>query len=187
MRTRALLLGIFMLLGVASPVSAGTGGAEYGAESSTSQAPERPIVPGRKAVLLKNGLAAAPADAPPEVQQAVWAANEIQDKPYLYGGGHARFPRDRGYDCSGTISYALYGAGLLKTPLNSTGFFRYGAAGQGEWITIYTNAGHAYVVIAGLRLDTSAYGDRVNRGKGPRWRASGRPTRGYKLRHPVGF
>ena len=186
LRHRALLLGIFMLLCIASPAAATpppTGGAEYGAEPVSES---RETVPGTKAVLLKNGLAAAPADAPPEVQEAVWAANKLQDKPYRYGGGHGSF-EDDGYDCSGTISYALNAADVLKRPLDSGSFMRYGASGKGDWITIYTNPGHAYVVIAGLRLDTSSAGDRVNRGRGPRWRASGRPTRGFKVRHPLGF
>ena len=183
LRHRALLLGIFMLMCIASPATAATGGAEFGTDPSATP---RELVPGDKAVLMDNGFAAAPADAPPEVQNAIWAANDIQDKPYIYGGGHGDFVDD-GYDCSGTVSYALYGAGLLKRPRDSSSFMRFGAAGKGDWITIYTNPGHAYVVIAGLRLDTSSAGDAENRGRGPRWRATGRPTRGFRLRHPVGF
>ena len=164
-----------------------TGGTEYGSDPA---ALPRVIVPGRKAVLMRNGLAAAPADAPPQVQEAIFAANEIQTKPYRYGGGHARI-NDTGYDCSGTVSYALHGAGLLKTPLDSSSFMSWGEAGKGEWITIYTNPGHAYVVIAGLRLDTSAAAvrsrARAARAKGPRWRPNGRPTAGFRARHPEGF
>ena len=78
-------------------------------------------VPGSVAQLLPDGSAAAPADAPPQVQQAIWAANKIQDKPYIYGGGHGEF-EDDGYDCSGTVSYALHGGGLLDTPLDSASF-----------------------------------------------------------------
>jgi hypothetical protein len=183
LRHRALLLGIFMLLCIASPASATTGGAEFGTEPTSVP---RELVPGTKAVLLEAGYAAAPADAPPEVQEAVWAANEIQDKPYVYGGGHGDF-EDDGYDCSGTVSYALNAAGLLKRPRDSSGFMRFGASGKGDWITIYTNPGHAYVVIAGLRLDTSSAGDRESRGRGPRWRTTNRPQRGFKVRHPIGF
>ena len=166
-----------------------SGGAEFGTDPA---APPRVIVPGDKAVLMDDGFAAAPALAPVEVQNAIFKANEIQSKPYRYGGGHARFPEDTGYDCSSTISYALYGGGFLKTPLNSSGFMNWGAAGTGKWITIYTNPGHAYVVIAGLRLDTSAYGEpragaRSSRARGPRWRSTNRPQRGFKRRHPVGF
>jgi cell wall-associated NlpC family hydrolase len=160
-----------------------TGGAQYG---SDPDAAPRTYVPGDVAVLLENGLAAAPTNAPVEVQQAIFAANEIVGKPYRYGGGHRRF-KDSGYDCSGTVSYALRGAGLLQSPLDSSSFMRWGDRGKGQWITVYTNPGHAFVIIAGLRLDTSSAGDRVNRGKGPRWRGTSRGLRGYRTRHPVGF
>jgi hypothetical protein len=141
-------------------------------------------VPGDVAVLGPDGLAAAPLNAPPAVQAAIWAANTIQTKPYVYGGGHGDFDAE-GYDCSGTVSFALNAAGLLRRPRASGGFMRYGKAGPGRWITVYAHGGHAYMVIAGLRLDTSAAG--AGGGSGPRWRAGGRPTRGYKVRHPVGF
>ena len=114
------------------------------------------------------------------------AANEIIGKPYVYGGGHnARF-LSRGYDCSGTVSYALHGADLLSRPLDSSSFMKWGAKGAGTWFTIYTNPGHAFAVIAGLRLDTSAAGD-PNGGKGPRWRPPLRSTKGFSARHPIGF
>ena len=145
----------------------------------------QPTVPGVQAVLLPDGTAAAPQDAPRQVQAAVWAANTIQKLPYRYGGGHRSFISRRGYDCSGTVSFALNAAGLLKRPLDSGSFMRWGAKGPGQWFTIYTNPGHAYVVIAGLRLDTSSAG--AGGGKGPRWRATGRPSAGYKVRHPRGF
>jgi len=145
----------------------------------------QPLVPGVQAVLLPDGTAAAPADAPPQVQNAVWAANTIQTLPYRYGGGHRSFISRRGYDCSGTVSFALGAAGLLKRPRDSSSFMRYGAKGPGQWFTVYTNPGHAYVVIAGLRLDTSSAG--ASGGKGPRWRAKGRPIAGYTVRHPRGF
>ena len=165
----------------AEPTAPQSGGAEYGTEPAAIPQLE---VPGDKAVLMKDGYAAAPANAPLQVKQAVWAANRLQDKPYRYGGGHAKID-DTGFDCSGTISYALHYANLLKTPLNSSGFMSWGRRGKGEWITVYTNPGHAFVVIAGLRLDTSAYRDRS--GKGPRWRRTSRPLRGYRVRHPAGF
>jgi len=161
-------------------------------------APQNITVPGAVAKILPDGSAAAPADAPPQVQQAIWAANEIQDKPYIYGGGHAEF-KDDGYDCSGTVSYALHGAGLLDSPLDSGSFMKWGEAGEGQWFTIYTNPGHAYAVIAGLRLDTSIGssprgGDRKLAAqhkkameRGPRWRPWERSSRGFKKRHPVGF
>ncbi len=142
-------------------------------------------VPGPTATLLPNGMAAAPAEAPPEVHAAIYAANKIVGKPYRYGGGHARF-EDSGYDCSGTVSYALIGAKLLKAPLDSGSFMRWGKKGPGRWITVYTNPGHAFVVIAGLRLDTSAAGD-PSGAKGPRWRPALRSTRGFRARHPLGL
>lgn len=138
---------------------------------------ERPTVPGDRAV-LRDGVAYAPAAAPIEVQKAVWAANDLQEKPYIYGGGHKSFVA-RGYDCSGTVSYALNGGGLLDTPLDSSSFMSWGDRGKGRWITVYTNPGHAFVVIAGLRLDTSGAGE-----KGPRWRPGSYSTRGFKVRHP---
>jgi hypothetical protein len=122
-----------------------------------------------------------PAAAPQEVKDAVYAANRITTKPYRYGGGHRRF-NDTGYDCSGSVSYALRGGGLVKQPLHSTAFMSWGKAGRGQWITVYTNSGHAYVIIAGLRFDTSGPGER-----GPRWRKSARSSRSYQARHPDGF
>jgi hypothetical protein len=164
-------------------MSARTGGAAYGEEPTAAP---QVTVPGTRAVLMEDGYAAAPADAPAQVQAAVWAANEIVTKPYSYGGGHSSF-EDEGYDCSGTVSYALHAAGLLKSPLDSSSFMGWGRKGRGKWFTVYTNPGHAYVVIAGLRLDTSAAGDTASTGRGPRWRAKGRATRGFKRRHPAGL
>jgi cell wall-associated NlpC family hydrolase len=175
-----------------------TGGATFVAEpapppASTPGSWTGEEVPGSVAQLLADGTAAAPADAPDQVKQAIWAANWLRDKPYRYGGGHGRL-RDTGYDCSGTVSFALAAAGLLETPLDSGSFMSWGAAGAGDWITVYTNPGHAYVVIAGLRLDTSAAGvSRVGRTaastreSGPRWRPVLRSARGYVRRHPVSF
>jgi len=151
-------------------------------------------VPGTVAQLLPDGSAAAPADAPPAVQQAIFTANKIQSKPYIYGGGHRKF-EDKGYDCSGTVSYALNGGDLLDSPLDSGSFMKWGEKGEGTWITVYTNPGHAYAVIAGLRLDTSAAAvSRVNKiqfkkalESGPRWRPTARSAKGFKVRHPLGY
>ncbi|MCA1683028.1 MAG: C40 family peptidase [Actinobacteria bacterium] len=133
-------------------------------------------------MLAADGRTAiAPVGAPRQVQAAIAGGNRIVGKPYRYGGGHARW-EDSGYDCSGTVSYALHGAGLLRSPLDSGAFTRYGKAGRGRWITVYGNRGHAYAIIAGLRLDTSGSG-----GRGPRWREQGRSSRGFKARHPSGF
>ena len=162
------------------------------AASARVFAPAPVVVPGKVAKLLPDGTAAAPALAPPQVQQAIWAANMITRRPYVYGGGHGSF-RSRGYDCSGTVSFALHAAGLLDSPLDSSSFMRWGARGKGQWITVYTNPGHAYVIIAGLRLDTSSAGvSRAASGaragqSGPRWRPTRRSWRGYRRRHPIGF
>jgi hypothetical protein len=156
-------------------------------------APAQITVPGTTAQLLPDGTAAAPADAPPQVQQAIFAANRIVGKPYIYGGGHRSF-KSAGYDCSGTVSYALHGGGLLKSPLDSGSFMSWGERGPGLWITVFTNPGHAYAMIAGLRLDTSAAGvTRQNTRNalafqsGPRWRPVLRDSHGYRQRHPLGF
>jgi hypothetical protein len=152
-------------------------------------------VPGTKAVLLEDGTAAAPSEAPEQVKQAIWAANALQDLPYLYGGGHnLDFDVAEGADCSGTVSFALKAAGVLKTPLDSGSFMQWGEKGKGRWITVFTNPGHAYVVIAGLRLDTSMAGMSRTRGvaasafeRGPRWRPMKRSARGFVKRHPLSF
>ena len=144
---------------------------------------DRPMVSGSRAV-LRNGVAYAPSRAPQSVKNAIWAANSLRRKPYVWGGGHGSF-YDRGYDCSGTVSFALYGAGALHSPLPSSELMRYGERGRGRWITIYSRPGHTFAVIAGLRLDTTDLG----RGGdvGPRWYAYGRDTGGYVARHPAGM
>jgi hypothetical protein len=182
----SVLLGLFAFAAPAAaqtaPPVAGSGGYQYGAQDPTLTA----LVPGTTAKLQPDGLAAAPLDAPPEVQKAIWAANAIIGLPYVYGGGHNLAFKSRGYDCSGTVSFALHGADLLRTPLDSGSFMRWGMAGKGSWFTVYTNPGHAFAVIAGLRLDTSPAGDRSGL-RGPRWRPVLRSTRGFKARHPLGF
>jgi cell wall-associated NlpC family hydrolase len=184
-----ILMLVALALVVAPPASAATtGGAEFESKKDRKAKQAKRFkqrTAGPKAVLLPNGLAAAPAEAPPEVHDAIEAANKIIGKPYKYGGGHAKI-KDSGYDCSGTVSFALIGAGLLKTPLDSGSFMSWGKRGKGDWITVYTNPGHAFMVIAGLRLDTSAAGD-PSGAKGPRWRPVLRSTRGFKARHPKGF
>ncbi len=134
------------------------------------------------ATLAPDGRTAiAPAGAPPAVVTAIAAANRITDRTYRYGGGHASV-EDSGYDCSGAVSYALIGAGVLKAPLPSGPLMRFGESGSGEWITVYAHGGHAYVVIAGLRFDTSGRGE-----KGPRWRREPHGGDGYTVRHPPGL
>jgi cell wall-associated NlpC family hydrolase len=163
---------------VPTPAPPATGGAAYGAVF-------QPMVPGLVAQMV-NGVAYAPDQAPDPVKQAIWAANQIVGMPYRLGGGHRLGFTDHAYDCSGTVSFAMHGAGLLAAPRDSSSFMRYGVAGKGQWITVYTNPGHAFAVIAGLRLDTSAAGDPAG-GSGPRWRPNLRSTRGYRARHPIGL
>ena len=165
------------------PLKEPTGGWIYGVEAPAPGA-DGPVVAGTRAKLI-DGVAHAPALAPPAVQAAVWAANQIVGKPYRWGGGHGKW-NDSGYDCSGAVSFALHGGELLDSPLDSGSFMRWGRRGKGDWITVYTNPGHAYAVIAGLRLDTSAVNDRAGR-KGPQWRPRARPSRGFRARHPEGL
>lgn len=141
------------------------------------------LVPGTTARFV-DGLAAAPEGAPAAIQQIIWAGNELIGLPYIYGGGHGSFIAP-GYDCSGTVSFALHGANLLATPEDSSEFMALGSAGVGRWVTIFSNPGHAYMTVAGLRLDTSAADDPTNE-QGPRWRPLRPSNGGYRVRHPVG-
>jgi cell wall-associated NlpC family hydrolase len=142
---------------------------------------EAPAPATEEAYIGEDGLAVAPASAPEEVKAIIEAGNEIATKPYKYGGGHSRW-NDSGYDCSGSISYVLHAAGLLDTALDSTGFMSWGERGRGEWVTIRTNPSHAYMIVAGLRFDTSA-----RRQTGNRWSDTMRSARGYRGRHPEGL
>ena len=138
--------------------------------------------PGKTSVLWKD-QAVPPANIPHRVLCAVAAGNRIKNKPYCYGGGHARI-EDHGYDCSGSVSYVLHHAGLLNRPTTSKQLRRFGEKVEGEWITIYAKDGHAFVVVAGLRLDTSASN---GRDRGPRWTMESRSLRGFTARHPEGL
>jgi peptidoglycan hydrolase-like protein with peptidoglycan-binding domain len=135
-----------------------------------------------KARLNPDGTATAPANAPQVVKDIIDAGNKIHDMPYRYGGGHGKW-KDTGYDCSGSVSYALHGAKLLKSPLDSTSFESWGASGPGTWVTVYANSGHAYMVVAGLRFDTSGASSRG----GSRWTDEMRSPSGYVVRHPNGL
>jgi peptidoglycan hydrolase-like protein with peptidoglycan-binding domain len=144
-----------------------------------------------KATINSNGTATAPSGAPALVQKVIAAANQIIGKPYRYAGGHARW-NDSGYDCSGAVSYALHGAGLLSSSEDSTGLESYGSPGPGKWITVYADSGHTWVVVAGIAFDTADYGGpNIPSGTGPRWRSN--PTGNladggnYVVRHPSGL
>jgi hypothetical protein len=174
---RAAFCAAALALAPAAADAQTPGGVE--APDPNAPAPQAPIA---HASLAADGRTAlAPAGAPPAIVAAIAAANRINRKPYRYGGGHARF-RDSGYDCSGTASYVLHAAGVLRRPRASGDLMRFGARGRGAWITVYANGGHAYMVIAGLRFDTSGPGP-----SGPRWRAQRRSSRSYTVRHPVGL
>ncbi len=135
-----------------------------------------------RTAMIKNGIAYAPRRAPAAVKKAIAAGNRLQGKPYKWGGGHARH-HDNGYDCSGTTSYVLREAGLLRGSLTSKGFFNYGKKGEGDWITVYVRNGHVFMTVAGLRLDTGWGSDRT----GPRWLTKTRPGKGHVMRHPPGL
>ena len=137
--------------------------------------------PGDKATVGPDGLAIAPANAPDQVKQIIAAGNEIAKKPYHYGGGHGKW-QDSGYDCSGSVSYALHGAGLLDQALPSGNFMSWGDKGPGQWVTIYANQGHMYMIVAGLRFDTSG-----RQQDGTRWHTSSRSSSGYTVVHPPGL
>jgi cell wall-associated NlpC family hydrolase len=203
--TAALLIALFALLAatalVVAPAASAKKSAFGGVSSrsgleaeipeSTEETPETEVpgteeettVPGAKARLV-GGRAIAPANAPLVVKRVIAAANRIRTTPYIWGGGHGTWV-DRGYDCSGAVSFALHGGRLLTSPLTSGSLEGFGEAGAGRWITIYANASHAYMVVAGLRFDTA--GDES--GTGPRWHptTAAAATGRYVVRHPVGY
>ena len=136
---------------------------------------------GSVSVLQADGTASPPIEAPTAVQEVVHAGNLISKTPYKWGGGHGRW-LDDGYDCSGSVSFALFAGGLLGSPLTSGGFMSWGEPGPGKWITIYTNPGHVFMVVAGLRFDTSG-----RERSGSRWQPEMRSAGGYTVRHPPGL
>jgi hypothetical protein len=144
--------------------------------------PGVPTVPGALAT-LRGTAALAPASAPAAVKKVIAAANHIRTTPYIWGGGHLSWVAT-GYDCSGSVSYALHGGKLLESPLVSGSFMTWGEAGPGRWITIYANRAHVYMVVAGLRFDT---GGDIEGETGPRWHAEPPYPNGFVVRHPVGY
>jgi peptidoglycan hydrolase-like protein with peptidoglycan-binding domain len=157
-----------------------------GAEANPALPPPAPTdtnvpanAPGEKAQLTGDGLAVAPASAPQAVKDIIAAGNKIAKLPYRYGGGHNESFQDSAYDCSGSVSYALHGANLLSSPLPSGDLESWGQSGEGQWVTVYANAGHAWMTVAGLRFDTSGRTD-----SGSRWQKDMRETGDYVARHP---
>jgi hypothetical protein len=140
-----------------------------------------PTGTGGTAVLQPDGTASPPIEAPDVVQEVIHAGNLISNSPYKWGGGHGRW-LDDGYDCSGSVSFALFAGGLLGSPITSGVFMNWGEPGPGRWITIYANSGHVYMVVAGLRFDTSG-----RTRLGSRWQPEMRPSSGFVVRHPPGL
>jgi hypothetical protein len=136
--------------------------------------------------LSAGGLATIPPAAPSRVAAIINAANSVARKPYVYGGGHGRLADetfvDTAYDCSGSVSFALAAAGLVDSPMDSSTLARFGRPGRGRWVTIYANAGHAFMTVAGLRFDTSG-----RDAGGSRWQARSRTVAGFTVRHPPGL
>ena len=152
--TKLALAGLLLIasLTAAVPAMAQTGGTGSPGSVTTATAPSG------TAQLQPGGIALAPANAPRPVRKAIAAANRIHTRPYIWGGGHAKF-KSRGYDCSGAVSYVLHAAGILRSPMASGPLMSWGSPGIGQWITVYANKTHAWMTVAGLRFDTSSAGD----------------------------
>lgn len=155
------------LLALPQPATAASGGVSAGGNDAAKK--RKHLVRGRKAK-LRRGRAIPPARAPRRIRKVIRAANKIRNKPYKYGGGHGRW-HDSGYDCSGAVSFALRGGKLLRRPLDSRGLARWKKRGKGRWLTVYGAPSHAYMVVAGLRFDTS-----MVPGDGPGWSRKMRST-----------
>ncbi|MGN6587734.1 MAG: hypothetical protein ACTHKT_09740 [Solirubrobacterales bacterium] len=179
----AVLALVAASLVMAGPAQATPPGGLASNTPELEEAPTEEAGPPGKAMLV-NGRAIPPVNAPPAVKAVIAAANKIRTKPYIWGGGHARW-WDSGYDCSGSVSFALHGGGFLSSPLPSGPMESWGSAGKGRWITVYANAGHAYAVIAGLRWDTAGN----TSGTGPRWHESlhAAASGPFIARHPAGY
>jgi hypothetical protein len=183
-KRRLVLAGLLFVvaLAAAAPASGQT-------ESTTTTvpgAPEGSSAPASGATILPGGKASIPAGAPSQVVRAIQAANRIHRRTYIWGGGHRSF-KAKGYDCSGAVSYVLHAAGALGYPLVSGQLAFWGVPGPGTWITVYANKVHTYMMIAGLRYDTSPRGETVNQGRGPRWRFTLRTGSGFAVRHYPGL
>jgi hypothetical protein len=179
----AVAAALLLVMGLAAPASAGR------SKSSGGATFEPPPPPPEEATLV-DGRVIAPVSAPRKVKRVIEAANRLVEKPYIYGGGHKPFSSilDRGYDCSGAVSYALYGGRFLRSPLPSGALMDWGEDGPGEWITVYAHGGHAYIVVAGLRFDTSMRDpDAPGPSSGPRWSRTLRESDAFVARHPYGY
>jgi len=179
----AVSAALLLVMGLAGTASAGK---TYRSGGATFQPPPPPP----EEATLVDGRVIAPASAPRRVKRVIAAANRLVEKPYIYGGGHRPFSSelDRGYDCSGAVSYALYGGRFLRSPLPSGALMSWGSEGPGDWITVYAHGGHAYLVVAGLRFDTSLRdADAPGPSSGPRWSRTLRESDAFVARHPRGY
>jgi hypothetical protein len=169
------VLGVLLLVGAGSASASATGGAAF-----------VPPPPPPKRAKIVNGKAIAPRNAPARVRRIIRAGNRIIGKPYVWGGGHRTFKTlDRGYDCSGSVSYALRGARLLRSPMTSGSLMSWGRSGPGKWLTVYASGSHTYLVVAGLRLDTSMRDDPSR--TGPGWSKRLRRNDAFEARHSRGL
>jgi hypothetical protein len=185
--TQTLLYAVLACACLGLLVVAGSASAAGARASATGGAVFVPPPPPPKKAKIVNGLAIAPAGAPDRVKRVIAAGNQLIGKPYVYGGGHRSFSSslDAGYDCSGTVSFALHGGGFLRSPLPSGPMMSWARSGPGQWITVYASPGHAYMYVAGLRLDTGMRDD--PRKTGPGWSKRLRTNAAYTARHPRGF
>ena len=183
---------LLLALCVACPLVAAPGAmAQSSSATSGGGASFVPPPPPPAKATLKDGRLLAPASAPTRIKRVIAAANQIVEKPYVYGGGHKPYRRgwlDRGYDCSGSVSHALHGGGFLRSPLPSGPLMSWGRSGPGSWLTVYASGGHAYLVVAGFRFDTSMHdSDAPGPSTGPRWSRTLRRSSSFVARHPRGY
>jgi hypothetical protein len=185
-----LLFAVLALACVLVAVPSAMAQTSSSATSGGGAAFQPPPPPPAKAKLV-NGRLLAPASAPTRIKRVIAAANQIVEKPYIYGGGHRPYRRgqlDRGYDCSGSVSHALHGGGFLRSPLPSGALMSWGSSGPGTWMTVYAHGGHAYLVVAGFRFDTSMHDpDAPGPSTGPRWSKTLRRSSAFVARHPSGY
>jgi hypothetical protein len=182
---RVLVAGLVLAGSLLGAVPA-AGQSETTTTTPVPGAPAGETAPTGLATILPGGSASVPAGAPYAVARAIGAANRIHRRPYIWGGGHRRW-KSKGYDCSGAVSYVLHAAGLLSRTLVSGQLAWWGAPGPGSWITVYANRSHTYMVVAGLRFDTSPRGEWIDQGRGPRWRYTLRAPTGFAVRHYPGL
>ena len=182
---------LFAALALVCALAAAPGAMAQSSSMNGGGATFQPPPPPPAKAKLVNGRLLAPASAPTRIKRVIAAANQIVEKPYVYGGGHRPYTRgelDRGYDCSGSVSHALHGGGFLRSPLPSGALMSWGLSGPGRWTTVYAHGGHAYLVVAGFRFDTSMHdADAPGPATGPRWSRTLRRSSAFVARHPRGY